>query len=455
MLERMADQQEAPTGRPAVPGLRRAPAAVVVDSPCVEALRVVVAANPTTKDAQLERFWAAVAERGAPLLEPADSPEECVVTFLWRGTAETDGVLALVNRVTDRRDLAASALRHLAGTDVWHLSYRMPADWQASYQLAPNTPPLPAGTPVRHGTAAGPNRAGAEDLRRQQDEHLLAQARPDPLNHQRLASIWGGPGMSAVYAPGAPRAPEWTPRAEQPPLPRGAVRRHAFDDDRAVWVYEPAAAAATYDLLLLLDGQSWAEVVDVAAALDQLVATDLVRPLLVVMPEAAVGPDRTAEFACNPRFTELVVDRWLPWIEQRWPIAPDPARRAVAGQSMGGLAAVWLATRVPERIGVALAQSGSFWWRSHQPDDPDAEWLTHRLAEEPAVPVQVHLAVGLRESLLTGPTRRLAEVLRERGHHVRYDEYCGGHDMLWWRTALTAGLQRAFAPATSDHDGAA
>jgi len=448
----MADQHQTPAALPAAPGLRRAPEAPIVRSPSVEALRAAVAADPAGAERQVDRFWVTVAERGAPLLEPSDEPGQCVVTFLWRGAPETQAVLALVNRVTDRRDLAASALQHLPGTDVWQLSYQMPTDWLASYQLAPDTPPLPAGAGARLGTAAGPNRAGAEDLARQPGEQLLAQARPDPRCRHRIASIWGGPGMSAVYAPDAPRAAEWTPRAQQPALPRGTLRRRAFDDGRQVWVYEPAVPAPAYDLLVLLDGRSWAEGADVAAALDHLVAAGLVRPLLVVMPESAAGMQRTVEFACNPRFVEQVTDHWLPWIEQRWPIAAQPGRRAVAGQSMGGLAALWLATREPENFGVALAQSGSFWWRSHVPGDPEAEWLTHRLATEPVAPVEVHLAVGQRESLLVGPTGRLADTLRGRGYRVSHEQYCGGHDMLWWRIALTAGLRRAFAPDGGDHD---
>jgi enterochelin esterase family protein len=54
--------------------------------------------------------------------------------------SEAEEVPLFANRITDERNLAASLMRRVPGADVWHLSYRMRADWRASYGFATHTP---------------------------------------------------------------------------------------------------------------------------------------------------------------------------------------------------------------------------------------------------------------------------------------------------------------------------
>ncbi|MFG2141047.1 alpha/beta hydrolase-fold protein [Streptomyces sp. NPDC048650] len=56
-------------------------------------------------------------------------------------------------------------------------------------------------------------------------------------------------------------------------------------------------------------------------------------------------------------YADFLADDLLPWAAMRWSAAADPRRTVVAGQNLGGTAALHTCLRRPERFGSALAQS--------------------------------------------------------------------------------------------------
>jgi enterochelin esterase family protein len=414
--------------------------------------------------AALAEFWPMAARRGTPLVEPIDGDaRHRAVTFLWRGqpsrfAAERE-VLLLVNRLTERDDLERSLMRWLPGSDVWHLTYRMRADWRATYQLAPAVPSHGGPPRAVTGTAAGPL---TDAMRSERWAPLLRNTRPDPFNQRRLPSSWGGAPFSVVELPEAPPQPGWTdtrPDAPSGRLSECRLTSRALGEKRRLWVYTPPgyrAASGPYPVAVMLDGDIWARVLALPRALDSLIADGRLPPLVVVLPESGRAR-RSVEFACHERFVTFLTDELLPHVHDRFAIAGDPARTVLAGQSLGGLAAAHAALRAPDRFGAVLCQSGSFWWgarpRADNAGGLDGEpgWLTQAYAAAPRRPIRFQLSVGLQEWKLLTPTRRLRDVLIDRGYPVDYREHNGGHDFLWWRGALTEGLCAllAGAPAAS------
>ncbi|MDO5422411.1 MAG: alpha/beta hydrolase-fold protein [Eubacteriales bacterium] len=63
--------------------------------------------------------------------------------------------------------------------------------------------------------------------------------------------------------------------------------------------------------------------------------------------------------------------------------------------------------------------------------DKNPEWLVKKLKEEGAAFPHMYLACGTEDSLLQG-NRRFAEVLKEAGADVRYEEGPGGHEWDFW-----------------------
>jgi enterochelin esterase-like enzyme len=427
-------------------------------SPRLAALQADLAAGDR---AALERFWAEVEAQGTPLIEPLLPGDDAhaLVTFLWRegrhpGEPAPLRTVVVVSLLTGP-DLPAHRLRRLPGTDLWHRSYRVRTDVRTTYWLEPGDAVLSL----------------YDRDRERANERLSALRRrggivPDPLNRQPFPER-GPPVMSGVVLP-APAPQPWL--AARAGVPAGTVERHRFrsavlGNERDVWLYTPPgagtaeAAGAPPPLLVLFDGKQYVDWMAAPTTLDNLTAAGALPPVVAVF----VGNvRRLQELGGAPAFVEFLTHELAPWARARAGATADPAQTVLAGASLGGFAAALAALRRPDVFGNVLAQSGGFGWR------PEGErewgWLLREFEERPRVPVRFWLDVGRFETFpLLGPrpgddgpgqlaaNRRLRDVLRAKGYAVRYAEFAGGHDVIWWRGTLADGLLALLGPPT---DGA-
>ncbi|MER5479938.1 enterochelin esterase [Streptomyces sp. NPDC002734] len=390
-----------------------------------------IAALAASGTASTEAFWDEVRAAGTPLVEPdpQGAPDHALVTFLWRGDEGVRAVLALPNKLADPRDPAANLMRRVPGTDVWHWTLRMRTDWQATYSLCVDDGDDPD-APAPGDQAYWP--------------WLRGRLRVDPFNSRTLARRWGGEPQSVLELPDAPTAEKlWRRR---PDVARGAVTEHLvrselLGNERRVWLYEPATREPDAELpvVILFDGEMWQPELDVAALLDNLIADGSLPPVAAVLPESLGSQRRYRELAPSDTFVDFLRTELLPWAGGILPLTDDPARTVLAGQSLGGLAALYAAVRAPERFGNALSCSGSFWWPNHA--ETDGEWITGAIREH-GVPdgVRLWLSSGEQEWVLVPATRNLREALAERDADFSYRQFNGGHDYLCWRTELADGL---------------
>ncbi|MEU1049817.1 enterochelin esterase [Streptomyces sp. NPDC005897] len=387
-------------------------------------------------------FWKEAEHLGTPLVEALDgAPGHRAVTFLWRGHRTTRQVLLFGNRITDRAHLAGSLLERVPGTDVWHLGLRLRADHRGSYRLA-------ADISLKEPPAD-------PDGLQQRLRSLTAFAAADPLNRRTLATRWQKSDASVFALPEAPAQP-WAGRRGT--VPAGRVERHRVPGsapvgDRDAWVYLPPGHARGGDpplpAVVLCDGDMWFGRLGFGDTLDALIADGSLPPLVVVAPDAVDRRTRWRDLGCREPFVGFLADELLPWAAGRWPLTTDPRRTVVAGQSLGGMTALYAAYLRPDRFGNVLAQSASLWWRPGLPPPAGPKppvygtpWLVGRYAAGPARPVRVHLDVGLHEGSMVDHSRALYDVLRTTGHRVTYDEFNGGHDYACWHGALADGLVR-------------
>ncbi|MGW0608402.1 enterochelin esterase [Streptomyces sp. NPDC002640] len=379
----------------------------------------------------VEAFWASVRATGTPLVEPDPhgSDDHALVTFLWQGDDRVRAALALPNKLADPRDPAANLMRRLPGTDVWHWTLRMRTDWRATYSLC-----------VDDGDDPGAPRPDEQPYL----PWLRSRPRVDPFNSRTLARRWGGVRQSVLELPDAPPAdPLWRPR---PGAARGTVTEHLLrsellGNERRVWLYEPAHRdpGAELPVVVLFDGEMWQPELEISVLLDNLIADGAIPPVAAVLPESLGSECRYRELACRDAFVEFLSTELLPWAGTLLPLAVDPSRTVLAGQSLGGLAALYGVMRAPERFGNALSCSGSVWWPNHA--ETDGEWLTGAIREH-GVPegVRLWLSAGEQEWVLLPASRHLRDALAERRADFAYREFNGGHDYLCWRTELADGL---------------
>ncbi|MDO3649708.1 enterochelin esterase domain-containing protein [Nocardia mangyaensis] len=393
------------------PKLARPEPAPVVSSPAITELTRRIedqGVGPATA-----AFWAGAV---SPIIEPVDAaPKERIVTFLWRDD-DAESVLLFVNRITDERDLDASMMRRVPGTDVWHLSYRMGSDWRASYAFS-----------AQYAGERAPWLDTADHLALRRALDAGAADPRNPLGSRNQA----GQRLSIVELPDAP-AQRWL--APRDGVARGTLTCREAPGDLPVRIYQPPETARcdTYPVVVFFDGEVWTGPQDVPTTLDNLIDDGLIEPCYAILIDSG-GTDRRWDLLG----ADGSIDRWLatellPWARREYPIGARREDVTVVGQSLGGASALLALARYPDVVGRALSQSGSVWQ-----DEVPAAILAADLRG-----TRVYVEVGAQEWVLVPLHRPVVESLRAAGAEVAYVEFNGGHDYACWRGGIADGLCR-------------
>jgi enterochelin esterase-like enzyme len=382
----------------------------------------------------LSDFWQAITRQGTPLLEPIpDDSRASLVTFLWRATEPVHNVVVVGWLVPF--DVTQNQMTWLLNTDLWYITYRMPKTLRATYFLSPNDSLKPYQEEddweARHANWR------ADPL----NPHVFVTPR-DEDNPESHEMVW-----SILELPAAPAQPWLLPQQDRP---AGTVTRHDFHstllaNDRRIWIYTPPGypdSAASYRLLLLLDGWMYLHMLQTPLTLDNLLAAGSIPPLVTVFIDS---PDRNAEFTCVAPFVDFLMQELLPWIHAHHQVTRDPQQTVIGGASFGGLAALHAGIERPNCFGGVLSQSGAFWWSPA--GDSEHEWLLRQIQMLERVVQRVYLEAGTLETVagqgvpsLEDTNRRMRDCLQAKGATVNYAEFTGGHEFICWRGSLADGL---------------
>jgi enterochelin esterase family protein len=364
--------------------------------------------------AALEKFWKDV-KQGGHLIEPiVDNDGYRLVTFLWRAKEEVKSVAIVGGVAGDGPD--KNQMARLRDTDLWFKTYRVRNDARFSYRFLVNPRPIP-----------------------------------------------DAPTLS-VELPGAPQQ-TWITRL--PNVPAGQIewkklKSAILNNERNIGVYTPPGyrtAGQPYGMLVLFDGEMYDSAIPTPVILDNLLARNLLPPLVAVMITNPTLATRNVELMCNADFVEFLAKELIPWVRQNYHVTADPNQTAVGGASLGGLTASFTALRHPEIFGNVLSQSGSYWWKPRpMSEDGEHEWLTKHFITSQRLPVRFYLDVGLMEkypSLGYGPSmvhanRHMRDVLLAKGYDVHYRESNADHEPLNWRGTLSDGLLLLFGKETKE-----
>jgi enterochelin esterase family protein len=230
-------------------------------------------------------------------------------------------------------------------------------------------------------------------------------------------------------------------------LPAGHVSRHFVPTGnlvtgrrRTVYLYQPPAEEPV-PLVVVFDGPWYLRRARLAVILDNLIASQQIRPFAMAMIENGGIAGRMVEYACSESTLFFIVEQVLPLAANKLsltPIAAQPGSYGVLGASMGGLMALFTAMRLPEVFGAVLSQSGAFRFGPYRSVVAD-------LAEKRANPaLRVWLDTGRYEWLLE-PNREMATLLRENGYKLACREFNAGHNFTAWRDNIVHGLLWLFA----------
>ncbi|MEV4876827.1 alpha/beta hydrolase-fold protein [Streptomyces cyaneofuscatus] len=333
-----------------------------------------------------DAFWATAR---TPLSVPAD--DGWLTLFLWRGSPAGLDFESWSGPLP---------LRRWAATDCWYAEVPMPARLRVTYRVLAD-----------------------------------GEARADPLN-----PAGAGGDRSIAATPDAPPQPHWPAVGPDDilPLPDTRLRwtSERLGGRRTVRVHPVAGGGP---VVLLLDGDDWLHLHPAMTAFASAVAAGELEPVTLVFLPAK---DREAEFACRPELWEAVRDELLPLVAGSG-VRADLDRLVVAGQSLGGLSALYAALEFPELVSRIACQSGSFWWapgaagRSDPLGGPVGGTIAELLRRGPDLSrLRCAFDVGEHEARML-PHCELAESLTERaGATVRVSRSASDHDRAGWRQAL-------------------
>ncbi|MEE1845620.1 MULTISPECIES: alpha/beta hydrolase-fold protein [unclassified Streptomyces] len=334
-----------------------------------------------------DAFWAAAR---TPVPVP-DADGGWRALFLWRGSEACLDFESWSPPVP---------LRRWADTDCWYAEVRMPARLRVTYRIV----------------------AGEA-------------AHADPFN-----PVGAGADRSIAATPDAPAQPHWPVVGADDvlPLPRTRLRwtGERLGGRRTVRVHPVGGGGP---VVLLLDGDDWLYLHPAMTAFDSAVAAGEMSPVTLVFLPAK---DRQAEFGCRPEFWEAVRDELLPLVAESG-VPADLDRLVVAGQSLGGLSALYAALEFPDLVSRIAVQSASLWWTPGAMEladplgGPVGGSLAARLRRSPDLSgLRCAFDVGEHETRML-PHCELAETLTERaGATVRVSRSASDHDRAGWRHAL-------------------
>jgi enterochelin esterase family protein len=369
----------------------------------------------------VETFWKDVTASGTPLVEPLDE-ERVLVTFLWRGSAESTTIGWELNLPLERFEQ----------TDLWYGTQVLPADLRTVYYIrhgdADSTPHDTAGEGPSHIDALNPRQF---------------QFPRDPADDTDW-DTW----LSVLELPAAPLE-SWSTR--RPDVPHGeltdeTLESEAFGAPRAVSVYcPPGIPTEGLGMLVVFDGYLGRTTLRMDTTLDNLIAAGEIPPMVALFV-GQVATRRLEELSPNQQMADFVTQELVPWARRRWGLSDNPGDCIITGSSLGGLTAAYIALQAPEVFGAVISQSGSFWWPKPQAGEP--ELLIREYTNQPRKPLRFYLDVGNRETQVyddgvadqLSTNRRMRDALQDRGYPVTYAEFTGGHDYINWRRTFANGL---------------
>ncbi|MFZ4834857.1 enterochelin esterase [Rouxiella sp. Mn2063] len=408
-----------------------------------------------------QEWWQQIAELGSPIAEALDK-DRIKMTWFWRDPqgseahSATRRVYVDINGVTDHHSTSPASMQRLPDTDVWHWSTTVEHDWRGSYSLIPisdsHLPPV-------FSTDDG-------ERKRQQRAwwiSLFPLAIADPLNLYPANFTRYSYPHCVAQAPSAPDQSVWL--AADKAFKSQRCQHFVWESSqlgnrRDIWLYASGEAEddARRPLVILLDGQNWIDGYPLLPVLESATTNGTLPAACYLFIDVIDSAHREKELPCNAEFWQAIQHELLPLAKQRMAFSDDGERTIVAGQSYGGLAAMYAGLHWPERFGRVLSQSGSFWWPNlqlmthfEQRHRLEAGWLTQQLQRSDVAPasLSIFMEAGNRESDIEFVNQQLYQALKAAGHRVSYRVFSGGHDALCWRGGLLDGLHQLLSDMDS------
>lgn len=383
-------------------------------------------------------WWERIEKIGTPLLSDLDI-ENCVATFLWRDPAGARSNIKTVYidlySKTPHPTKQLTCFSRLEGTDIWYWETTLAKDWLGSYFLMPATK-----------EQSPPDSSDPMAIRHWWIKLMSTNAQADSLNLLPTHSNGNNIKLSAVCLQDEMQGHLKCIINKQHTIPKESLwHSDTLKNTRRVWLYKTGPETThKLPIVVLLDGQYWATQMPVCSDLDSLTSSGKLPPALYVFIDSIDSSYRYQELGCNNDFWKAIEQELLPWISTQFSITDDPYKTIVAGQSLGGLCAVYGVLTWSHRFACAISQSGSFWWPNVNTLPGKGELFQEIKAQgKSSITLNFVMEAGSYEKDMLEGSVAMANTLKSAGHGVHFKEFRGGHDWLCWQQGLLRSLTLA------------
>lgn len=310
-----------------------------------------------------------------------------------------------INRLTDKLKYELGMMNHVPGTDIWTLRVAVSQHYQGSY-----------GFQLSHG-----------------------QRTPALCDPHARRTLWIEDGFGFSEISTSPAVSDT----------RMALRKtRCAGINLRVYVPENASRVG---LLTLFDGDKWCKT-NLDAHISAL-NEDAKLPIALVLVCNDSNAQRVQRLGLDEEFLHAVctqVQAHVGKLLAEIGVELVAEQNVLAGQSLGGLAALYIAQKFPQTFSELVAQSPSLWWKpdkSAVPTDNNLQntsWITEQFSRQPVMP-RLRIDVGAREDVGVAKVHLLARKLSDCAWPHQLAVYEGGHDYVAWRAQLVEHLRGIFS----------
>jgi enterochelin esterase-like enzyme len=194
------------------------------------------------------------------------------------------------------------------------------------------------------------------------------------------------------------------------------------------------------------DESGWATQGRADLILDNLIAENKARPMLVVMADGNFGSGGIAGFG-EPvlrQFENELMQVIIPFVDKNYRTQSGAANRALAGLSLGGLQTLYAGIKNTQHFSyLGVFSSG---WFSNLPalSNPQYEFMKNNAATINNNLKSLWVSMGGKEDIAYNNCKLMLARFDEMGIKYSYSEYPGGHTWPVWRNNLYNFVQLLF-----------
>lgn len=243
-------------------------------------------------------------------------------------------------------------------------------------------------------------------------------------------------------------------------VPHGDIRIKKYfsrvtNSWRQMYVYTPPGydenLQEKYPVLYILHGggedqSGWATQGKADLILDNLIASQKAKPMLLVMLDGNVSSGGIGGFGeqALKTFENELKQSVIPFVEKNYRTVATPESRALAGLSMGGLQTLYTGIRNTTMFS-HLGVFSSGWW-ANQPAlaNPQNEFMKSNASAINDNLKTLWIAMGGKEDIAYNNCKIMMGKFDEMGIKYSYSEYPGGHTWPVWRNNLFNFAQLLF-----------